>query len=1026
MTTPAFTPQLGEPKCSFQARVSALSTFYRFISRASKLPASPSKIQNSSTKDFLPGMRTLEHRESSLPPSFHPRKYCVSTQSSFISHASKFLKRAARRHYFDSLDHSNIPRTLGFGAWSFPICSRKYLICPFRPFPAPYPHALPGLIPVDASPARNFDAETATRMKSILRILFYLGLLLLLPCSTPADWPMLRGTPAHTGFLSGSLPPKLGLAWAAEFDGERLGTAVEPIVSGSRLFVGTHSGSLYALEAETGRPLWRFQAHGPFLNSPAAAGDLLLTACSDGNLYALDQQDGSLRWNHLAGQGGFSAAPIPVGDAVYAATRSGRVLSLEVATGKVLWIHELLAPVRQTPAIAAGRLYVTAEDLRVRAFDAATGALLWTSAQLPGQTARDYYPVIVSSGDRTFVVVRTNPVLGMAQRIGRDRTMLCRNAGVDDSGWEKVDAWIKSEASRGTPELWRKEQDAIREYLQNTPDAQTFHVLDAATGELRPPSPVLWVAGCQAVGAQPVLTRDGRLLVFYRSAYGNWNHGVAPLVALGLLDLEQNEITPLRHEQGQQPPWNTFWGTADESQNFLVAGDIVFIIHQGTLSGFDLQTSELFHIHGHRDTFGGFRTPPWARNEWHGPARSGIAVDSPRIFWQTGSRILCLAPDAAGAKKVRTLRPADFSTRTAPALRAISSVQIRDNLARDVQQFLSRRWAPFFLEPGLAGRDFSFAESREIFEALAAAYPHLEAPLQKDLRDFLAAEFERVPPFSAEGFLDLKDGEPRESFSVPSEYRARSGTDRRPHPFGGTYAVLGWANACQEWDRVLAAYPALKESYLAFAKSNWKLDGSRGDLYANRYISSLLAFEQIARRANDHQLAREASASADAALDQLVAWWKRAAETGTLRSFRDVSELDPFIGRGDGLSFKVAPHRHKVALFADLTPEVTAHVRQHAPEAVDAIWETFEILYRTWPLQGEERQVHFGENYIDPPDLALGAFKAMAWLRPDTTPHDLAAALDLPICRADLYYVQKCALALAASSTPSSDTSPAP
>src|SRR2546423_6662962 len=231
----------------------------------------------------------------------------------------------------------------------------------------------------------------------------------------------------------------------------------------------------------------------------------------------------------------------------------------------------------------------------------------------------------------------------MGQRIGRDRTMLARKAGADDSNWRKVEVWIKNDASHGTPELWAKEQRALIDYLQANRDARTFFVLDAESGKEPFIAPVLWIGGCQGAGAEPALTSDGRLLVFYRSAYGNWNHGVAPFVALGLYDLTKNEITPLFHQQGKKPAWDCFWGTADESQNFLVAGSTVLIIHQGTLSGFDLKGKELFPIYGERDTFGGFRSPPWARNEWHGPARSGVAVVGDRVYWQTGSRILCLA-----------------------------------------------------------------------------------------------------------------------------------------------------------------------------------------------------------------------------------------------------------------------------------------------------------------------------------------------------------------------------------------------
>jgi len=60
---------------------------------------------------------------------------------------------------------------------------------------------------------------------------------------------------------------------------------------------------------------------------------------------------------------------------------------------------------------------------------------------------------------------------------------------------------------------------------------------------------------------------------------------------------------------------------------------------------------------------------------------------------------------------------------------------------------------------------------------------------------------------------------------------------------------------------------------------------------------------------------------------------------------------------------------------------------------------------------GEERQVHFGENFVDPPDFAMSAFRALAWLK-QPSPEDLARRVDLPFCRADLDYLTKLAIAL--------------
>lgn len=823
---------------------------------------------------------------------------------------------------------------------------------------------------------------------------------------------MVRGEPQHGGFSEAALKKPFHLEWAVEFEAERLGAAMEPIVAEGKVFVATHTGNLYALDAATGAGLWRFAARGPFLHSPAVAEGRVIAASVDGRIYALNAERGRLEWTLSGRRGGFSAAPIIVDKKIYIGSRGGSFLAVDLVSGKELWRHELGAPIRQTAAHSDGKVVVTGEDLRVRCFAADDGALLWTSRQLPGQTARDYYPVIVKQEDRTFIVVRTNPLLNMGQRIGRDRTMLCRNAGVDDSSWKTVDAWMKSDEARGSAELWEKEQLAIISNLQANPDAQSFFVLDAETGGEAHIAPVLWVAGCQAVGVQPARTRNGRLLVFYRSAYGNWNHGVAPLVALGLLDLAANRITPLFHRHGKQPPWNTFWGTADESQNFLVAGNTVLIVHQGTLSGFDLKTNELFTLHGERDTYGGFRNPAWARNEWHGPGRGGVALSKGRIFWQTGSRVLCLAPGAeTGKPKLQTVvtksLPAEDS---APALEAPA---LPRQLAAAVEELLSKRWAPLFTDPGLSGRVFSFDRSGDFIEALSWALPHLPAALQERVKSALSEEWKTHMPFSASGAYPLNEGAPRELFPLPAEYRTRLGSDKAPHRFGDVRVARLFADRCGAAELVQASWPAIREAYLDFTRTGWRLDPAKGDAHANRYLASFLAVESMARAAGDESLAAEAREQAVKTGDALIAWWERAAQLGGLRSFKGSAELDPYIGAGGGVSFAVAPHRHQLALFQDLTPEVAQLIRSRAPAAVDALWEEFETLYRTWWVIGEERQVHSGENFIDPPELALSGFRAAAWLRA-TDAEQLSASVELPFCRADLSFIMKTAVALEA------------
>jgi hypothetical protein len=322
---------------------------------------------------------------------------------------------------------------------------------------------------------------------------------------------------------------------------------------------------------------------------------------------------------------------------------------------------------------------------------------------------------------------------------------------------------------------------------------------------------------------------------------------------------------------------------------------------------------------------------------------------------------------------------------------------------------LSRRWAPLYVEPGLAGREFFFADSGETFAALAGAYPELPADLQRRVKTFLAEEWQAHPPYGGQGRYPLEEGERREWFRVPKEALTRLGNDRPPHPFGNCHAVWLYAEQCGEWERVLAAWPQLKAAFEDFEQSGWRLDGEKGDLFANRYLGALRAFSRIADKAGDGETAKRADRMAAETEKAWLTWWRRSAARASAPVIPSVKEWDQFIGQGDALFFRVVPHRAKLALFHDLTPEVANLVRAGAPDAADRVWRTFETLCPTWHLQGEERQVHSGENFVDPPDFALDAFRAYAWIGRPAAAH-LAERLDIPCCRADLAHVMKLTL----------------
>jgi polyvinyl alcohol dehydrogenase (cytochrome) len=239
--------------------------------------------------------------------------------------------------------------------------------------------------------------------------------------------------------------PKLALKWAFAFPGATRAYG-QPTVAGGRLFVGSQSGTVYALDAKTGCIVWETKAQadvrsaisiGPWTK---ATPQRYAAYFGDGkaSVYAVDAQTGELRWktppldSHAAAR--ITGAPLLHAGRLYVPLSSteevlggrpqyecctfrGSVVALDALTGQQLWkaytIPDEPKPIRKnsagtqlygpsggavwaTPTLDAkrGLLYVAsgnaytepqvASTSAIVAFEAKTGRLVWARQPIPG------------------------------------------------------------------------------------------------------------------------------------------------------------------------------------------------------------------------------------------------------------------------------------------------------------------------------------------------------------------------------------------------------------------------------------------------------------------------------------------------------------------------------------------------------------------------------------------------------------------------------------------------------------------
>lgn len=170
-----------------------------------------------------------------------------------------------------------------------------------------------------------------------------------------------------------------------------------PLVENGRVVVGM-SGHFACFDAATGETVWeRRDLSGSdwicSFVSPAAADGLVIVGFSgqDVGLLAFDADTGEIRWQSGDRTDSASSTPAVCGDVFYVVRRGGMLQKLTVGSGEVLWTSELPARTPATPVPHGESLYLAAGDGRVLAVGTDDGALQWDRHIGAGVLGAAYY-----------------------------------------------------------------------------------------------------------------------------------------------------------------------------------------------------------------------------------------------------------------------------------------------------------------------------------------------------------------------------------------------------------------------------------------------------------------------------------------------------------------------------------------------------------------------------------------------------------------------------------------------------------
>ena len=178
-------------------------------------------------------------------------------------------------------------------------------------------------------------------MKSILCLLLLIGQ------TTFGNWTSFRGNPQLTGVADSELPDNPQLLWT--FQAGDMIESTATVVDGT-LYVGVLDGTLYALDAQTGKEKWTYQANGPIKASPSINKGVLYFGDGEGVFHAVDTNSRDVKWQFRT-EGEIISSANFVDNRVVFGSYDGFLYCLNRETGELIWKFETEGYVHGTPGI---------------------------------------------------------------------------------------------------------------------------------------------------------------------------------------------------------------------------------------------------------------------------------------------------------------------------------------------------------------------------------------------------------------------------------------------------------------------------------------------------------------------------------------------------------------------------------------------------------------------------------------------------------------------------------------------------
>ncbi len=825
--------------------------------------------------------------------------------------------------------------------------------------------------------------------------------------------------------------------WAFRAGGAILHTCA---AADGKVFFGAADGRIYAVYAADGQLAWSIPTGAAIWNAPLVHDGLVLIGGRDGKLYAVEAKSGKVRWTAQTG-GPILASPALDANTqhVYVASEDMYVYAIDLADGQVAWRSEKLpgATFRGYHPVVApdGAVMVTVAPVMSQD---SISPILWDMVrEIFGDIASWRHTKEENARLREQNFKQLAQPKTYQRQLDYLRKRLAEQPAYQtffvldpkDGRQRFVAPIVYAESMNGTgaPAIVTpdgrvivKYQVLLRSRYEHYSPFLNVGYLDTQTGHITPIMDQSRTYGwhdslllvhdeqCQLVVAGRVLINthqdnvnamDLDTLQGYPMPFCTNIHEPKPGEALGIWAwLLRGEPLPPGKEWLMRGT-AVYGGGSVIDVPVSVAGDSFYYIPTHELNAGCAVIAYRMQRPGESarpmpadmpkigpEEQEKFRTMPW---DWDvlGTPRLRKVLDELGAP-VPGTRSAPLAEAAATAVAKIPDGELDRIIWEVPALPSSSSsrpTSLHAQLSGAVTELISQDWRPLVFPAGkhpIEAYRF-FAEPTETLMTLARAYPHLDPGLQRRVAEKVAAMMAPGGPLdgpTGKRTFDANVGEVRSAYDVPPENLWRVNDDILRTPLARLYPLWLWAHVSSDWTHVEKHWNALRD-LVSQPPNDPKEDCCNG------HTAGLIAYCRIARHLDDTEAVRRGVVAARQAMRDRVAF-ELAHPNGAVLS-------------------EVPVHRQVFARWRNLTPEVARLCSKYAGDLQRPLIERYVDYHRpTWWLAWNVELAWRNECPFSLPTMSLEIFAAKAMVLGEPGER-LRQYLDIPWCKADLYYIQK-------------------